>query len=277
MPDRHIFDCHHTDAVSRPAKRPKTERICSSPKCAANTRQAACQKAASPPTPQVDRNTNTTIMDLPKELLVEIVGHALTVGAPITLRERKEARWSNEIATLRDIPQWSRQQRFPAGYQHPPKRKRMRKSPLLPVIAVCKDFYFAGLEAYYSKNVFHFESVSHLQQVKARLSEKHKSFLEKIEIEMQWFRVTSWGVDPPVYCPSPSTLLSEDLLADLPKLKGVVVVCLSEMTVYLAAASNANTVKEQIQDLVMKRWKTTSEKGILRFVFPKEWGVVENK
>ncbi|KAF7189562.1 hypothetical protein HII31_09202 [Pseudocercospora fuligena] len=216
-------------------------------------------------------------MDLPKEILVEIVGCVLTVDTPVTLRERKEARWSNEIANLRDIPQWSRQQRFPAGYQHPPKRKRMRKSPLLPVIAVCKDFYFAGLEAYYSKNIFHFESVSHLQQVKARLSEKHKSFLENIEIEVQWFRATPWGVDPPVYSTSPSNLLSENVLADLPRLKNVVVMCLSEMTVYLAAASKANAVKEHIKDLVMNGWKCASEKVVLRFVFPKEWGVVANK
>ncbi|EME84508.1 uncharacterized protein MYCFIDRAFT_195533 [Pseudocercospora fijiensis CIRAD86] len=216
-------------------------------------------------------------MDLPKELLVEIIGHVLTVSSPITLRERKEARWSNEIANLRDIPQWSRQQRFPAGYQHPPKRKRMRKSPLLPVIAVCKDFYFAGLEAYYSKNVFHFDSVSHLQQVKARLSEKHKSFLERAEIEVQWLRATPWGVDPPVYSTAPGGLLSEDVLADVPRLKNVVVVCVSEMTVYLAAASKANAVKEQIKDLVVAGWKSAAEKGILQFVFPKEWGVVENK
>ena len=212
-------------------------------------------------------------MDLPKELLLQITSEVLTSSKPITLRQPQERRWTNEIANLRDIPQWSKQPRIPMG----PSRKRQRKSPLLKLILVCKEFYFAGIEAYYSKNTFQFDSLHHFRTFSEKLEPRQKMLIESVNIEVMYCKETK-HLDPPVYVPMEAGDFAThgDLLEEFVKLKTACIVCKTEKTsVYMAAASRARPVKEAIKQAVKENWN--SRKEALRFVFPREWGLVEDK
>lgn len=220
--------------------------------------------------------SRTGIMDLPKELLLQITSEVLTRSKPITLRQPQERRWTNEIANLRDIPQWSKDA-WLDRHQGLPSRKRQRKSPLLKLILVCKEFYFAGIEAYYSKNTFQFDSLHHFRTFSEKLETRQRMLIERVNIEVMYFKKTKHE-DPPVYVPMEAGNFAThgDLLEGFVKLKHAGIMCKVEKTsVYMAAASRARPVKQAIKRDVIENWR--SRRDVILFKFPREWGLVEDK
>lgn len=106
---------------------------------------------------------------------------------------------------------------------------------------------------------------------------KQRMLIERVRIEVMYCKETK-HLDPPVYVPMEAGDFAShgDLLDRFVKLKDAVIVCQTEKTsVYMAAASRARPVKERIESDVRESWR--SKKEVVRFEFPREWGLVEDK
>lgn len=201
----------------------------------------------------------TGIMALPTELLIQIIGYTLTKPRPITLHRPHEYRWAKELNSL----QLMYNKRF----------KRTRKSDLLKILLVCHEFYFAGLEAYYGGNVFHFDSPLDFRDTFIKtLSDRHKACIKHVVIDWEWYHsdVRS-STAARKYYPKQPFAVASDLLEDFHELQSATVnVWMRQEPVFLAAASKANIGKSQIREMVLAVWPSMASK--LEFVFPKSWG-----
>lgn len=199
------------------------------------------------------------IIALPTELLIQIIGYTLTKPHPITLHRPHEYRWAKELNSLQ--PMYNK--RF----------RRTRKSDLLKILLVCREFYFAGLEAYYGGNVFHFDSPLDFRDTFIKtLSDRHKACIKRVVIDWEWYRfdIRSLSAERK-YHPKQPFAVASDLLEEFPELQSATVeVWMRQEPVFLAAASKANVAKAQIRELVLSVWPSMASK--LEVAFPKSWG-----
>lgn len=208
-------------------------------------------------------------MSLPKEILIQIIGYTLINPSPITLHKPHEYRWAKELSSLR-----------PNNTKDPKRFKRTRRSPLLKILLVCRDFYFAGLEAYYCGNVFHFDSPLDFRETFVQgLSERHKACVKRIVLEWDWtcidVRWTQGGTEGLV--PRDEWALGEDLMEGFPELESVVVrVVMMREPVYFAKASRADRAKGEIERKVNEAWEGDMRKGLVEFEWPRSWGILKD-
>lgn len=207
--------------------------------------------------------SKTTIMDLPKELLVQIIGYTLINPSPITLRKPHEYRWAKELDSLHHT-----------SGPRKIKRRRTRRAPLLNTLLVCRDFYFAGLEAYHGGNIFHFDTPLDFRETFIdTLSDRHKACVKNVIIDWDWYCIELGQPKQADYFAHCPWALQRDLLESFPKLDSAVVNCqMKREPVYFAAASRAGRAKSQIQERVLKAWPSNARK--IQFVFPQSWGVL---
>lgn len=202
-------------------------------------------------------------MDLPKELLVQIIGHALISPSPITLRKPHENRWAKELDSLRPTPASNER-----------KRRRTRKSPLSKILLICRDFYFAGLEAYYGGNVFHFDTPLDFRDLFIEtLSDRHKACVKQVIVDWEWHFLELPQPRRLEYFSRYPAALREDLLEDFAKLESTVINCwMRKEPVFVAAASRADRAKSEIQRQVLAALPSNASQ--VKFVFPRSWGIL---
>ncbi|KAK4610734.1 hypothetical protein CLAFUW4_14077 [Fulvia fulva] len=246
-----------------------------SPQVVVSTSVAATEPSKATPNMQDTKSTasdSTSIQDLPEELLEHIISYVLINPSPITLREPQERRWAKELGDLRsDSPGPNRRK----GKRRP----AMRKSPLLRVLLVCKAFYFAGFNCYYSKNTFRFDGVAHLQACKARFTVLHKAGIRRVLLELEWI-----DTSPPSRLMSIKELslkesqpLGGDPFEEFRRLDVVCIRCSHTGPGWykLASVSGARAAKTQIEERIGEVWGSC--RHVMVFRYPKDWGILPNR
>lgn len=141
------------------------------------------------------------VLKLPKEIQITILSFLVVrEKQPIVLRSAKARRWRNEVRNLAapdlGVRGWDFERDHHQRYDDLPA---FRKSPLLKVLLVCKDFYYAGIEAFYGGNTLHFESLEHLQQLAAKLDKDRKRCIRHIDLWVldgptsRWTQFHNWS------------------------------------------------------------------------------------
>ncbi|KAK4496594.1 hypothetical protein PRZ48_012574 [Zasmidium cellare] len=201
----------------------------------------------------------TGITSLPKELLIQIIGYALIKPHPITLHNPWEHRWAKEVNSLKEL---SSMKRF----------KRSRKSDLAKVLSTCRDFYFAGLEAYYGGNTFRFGSPADFRDKFTRvLNPRQTACVKSVMIDWEWHVYVQWETGEVKCFPRSMEQPRWDLLEGFPELQSATIgVYMAKEPVVLAAASRADAAKAEIRKQVFALWPEQASK--IEVTFPESWG-----
>lgn len=90
------------------------------------------------------------------------------------------------------------------------------------MLLVCRDFYYAGIEAYYGGVIFKFLSTDHLQAVMSSLGGDRRGCIKRITVNIEFEINTNVREDEdqePLYLPRTARDLFSDPLAELPSLQ----------------------------------------------------------
>ena len=136
------------------------------------------------------------ILTLPHELLVHILSHNLARPQAIVLRSGTRRRWQNEVYDLGNV-QWKHNSSlFPTHVQAELRaRRKAIKSPLLELLLVSRQFYFAGIAAFFGENVLKFEDLQHLAQLNKTLDLDRRRCIRSIELHFKFHQGLIWGLE----------------------------------------------------------------------------------
>lgn len=103
---------------------------------------------------------------MPHEILTQILTLVLVNDKQkqMTFHSRSGRRWKNEVLNLNHTRRYYHvyQSRYSATH-------RVNKSDLLDILLVSRNFYFAGIAAFFGENVLNFENVCPVEQLTATL------------------------------------------------------------------------------------------------------------
>ena len=92
------------------------------------------------------------------------------------------------------------------------------------MLLVCRDFYYAGIEAYYGRVVFKFLSVDHLRALLDDVGKDRKNCIKHIVVNVEFetnanLNLGDEGRHEPLHLPRASRDFDTDPLAELPSLQ----------------------------------------------------------
>lgn len=130
----------------------------------------------------------------------------------LRLRSARDRRWRNEAKALRGL--------------NPGPLRPFKKSPLLDILLVSKDFYYAGIKAYYGLNTLQFHTATHLKQFAETVGIDRRRCIRSIVVHIQWqFPSNRSRYDRGLVPADDESALDSDLLALFPSLRSAVVYC----------------------------------------------------
>ncbi|KXS96083.1 hypothetical protein AC578_6376 [Pseudocercospora eumusae] len=188
---------------------------------------------------------NSKILQLPKELLTHILTFILTRDTLINLHSKSSRRWRTELATLNAFPC--------AG--------SAQKDRSLDILLVSKAFYFAGLEAFYSSNIFQFDSVTALTKLLNATHSDRRNCIQNIRLLQSCYTIMTNRESPEGMSLSelmgPETMPA-GLAEQLPKLRRVSIRCEITGCYWYAGVKNEKErmmVRGMIQDVLRNAWE----------------------
>ena len=123
---------------------------------------------------------------------------------------------------------------------------------LLDILLVCRDFYFAGIAAFFGGNTLHFDNIAHLQQFTKKLDVDRRRCIKRITLDKEWHAQWhgtkagfQWTCEP-----SEDAGLLRVPLERLPFLQSVTIHCKPE--IYRCRPGSAwaiNKIREELEDV----------------------------